>query len=332
MTLNTVLPFCSSAVSFIFASLVFDQWLRRRRTFQLVWTVGLLWYGISAGTEFLGSAFGWNATLYRLWYLIGALYVAAYLGAGTVYLLRRTRFGYFVSAALVLGGLISLAAIAKYPGSQFNGTAAFILSLVAAVAIAAVTTWRRDWNAHVAMGFLVMGSLIVAYLVVTAHLRDPGYATDPTTHVPVGAAIPNYLRVLTVPFNVTGAFALVFGAIYSAYVYMPKRRLMRAHVRIPVVAQAYGALAVAVNLVVSLPRAIAALFEGRLNSRVPATILIALGGFIPGVTSSLNRFGVTWSFFLGEFLGVVLIFAGFLISEEVFATSWIRNRKSEALT
>jgi hypothetical protein len=64
---------------------------------------------------------------------------------------------------------------------------------------------------------------------------------------------------------------------------------------------------------------------------VPATILIAVGALIPGVTSSLNRFGVTWSFFLGEFLGLVLIFAGFLVSEEVFrnvrlgATLWSRG-------
>jgi hypothetical protein len=51
---------------------------------------------------------------------------------------------------------------------------------------------------------------------------------------------------------------------------------------------------------------------------VPATLLIALGGFVPGVTSGLNRFGVTWSFFLGELLGVLLIFAGFVVSEEMF--------------
>ena len=74
------------------------------------------------------------------------------------------------------------------------------------------------------------------------------------------------------------------------------------------------------NLVVSLPRAAVALGRGELNSRVPATLLIALGGFIPGVTSGLNRFGVTWSFFLGELLGVVLIFLGFLVSTEVFGT------------
>jgi hypothetical protein len=78
-------------------------------------------------------------------------------------------------------------------------------------------------------------------------------------------------------------------------------------------------LAVPINLVASLPGAVAATLAGRINSRVPATILIALGGFIPGVTSGLNRFGVTWSFFLGEFLGVVLIFLGFLVSEDVFA-------------
>ena len=76
--------------------------------------------------------------------------------------------------------------------------------------------------------------------------------------------------------------------------------------------------AIAVNLVVSLPGAVRALFQGKLNSRVPATILIAIGAFIPGVTSGLDRFGVTWSFFLGEFLGVLFIFLGFLVSEEVF--------------
>ena len=39
----------------------------------------------------------------------------------------------------------------------------------------------------------------------------------------------------------------------------------------------------------------------------------------PGWTSGLSRFGVTWSFFIGELLGVVLIFLGFLVSIEVFS-------------
>ena len=73
---NVILPLLSSVLSFAFAALVGDQWIRRRQPYQLVWTVGLLWYGISAGTEFLGGAFGWGEPLYRVWYLVGAVWVA----------------------------------------------------------------------------------------------------------------------------------------------------------------------------------------------------------------------------------------------------------------
>jgi hypothetical protein len=121
--------------------------------------------------------------------------------------------------------------------------------------------------------------------------------------------------VTSIPFNAGGGLALVFGALYSAYIYMPKLRVMQAR---------FAALAITVNFVASLPGAVTALLQNRLNSRVPATILIAVGAFVPGVTSSLNRFGITWSYYLGEFIGIVLIFAGFLVSEEVFRTLPLR--------
>lgn len=315
--INVVLPLLSSLVSLLFAALVFDQWRRRRRSFQLVWAIGLLWYGISAGTEFLGSAFGWSEPLYRTWYLVGALFVAAYLGAGTVYLLARTRFGYFAAVAVLLGGLLAFAISSRYPGSQEAAVIVFLASLLAATALAGATALRRDLIGQVLTGLLVAASAAVAVVLLTVPVAAPGYATDPHTHVPVGTAFPGYVRVLSGPFNVAGTLCLVFGALFSAYVYMPKRKLLRGRRLPPGVAQAYGAAAVAVNLVASLPRAGRALLAGRLNSRVPATLLIAAGGFIPGVTSGLNRFGITWAFFLGELLGVLLILAGFLISEEV---------------
>ena len=311
--LNIVLPLGSSVLSFVFAGLVFDQWLQKRHSFQLVWAVGLLWYGISAGMEFLGGAFGWDESRYRMWYLIGAFFVPAYLGAGTVYLLAKTRFGYFAAASVALGGLFSLLATAKYPGSSTGGYLALSAAIVAAAAIAATTALRREMQGHVTMAFLVAGSAVVAFLVLTAHVS--GAYLDPKTQVPVGNAFPGYLRVSTVPFNAGGGLALVFGALYSAYVYMPKLRVVPAKL---------GVLAIVPNFIASLPGAAVALFRGELNSRVPATILIAIGAFIPGVTSGLNRFGVTWSFFLGEFLGLVLIFAGFLVSEEVFRTLPLR--------
>jgi hypothetical protein len=316
--LNVLFPLGSSAVSLVFAGLVFDQWWQRRRSFQLVWAIGLVWYAISTGAEFFGSAFGWSEPLYRAWYLTGAFLVPAYLGVGTLYLLNKTRFGYFVAASVVLGGLFSLAATAKYPGSAIGGYTALALSLVTGAAIASATAVRRELQAHVAMACLVAATIVVATLVATAHLSG-GYV-DSATHVPVAAAFPGYLRVSSVPFNAGGGLALVFGALYSAYIYMPKKRVLAAKLAV---------MAITVNFIASLPGATRALLQGKLSSRVPATLLIAAGAFIPGVTSSLDRFGITWSLFLGQLLGVLLIFGGFLVSEEVFAqlrfAKWIRR-------
>ena len=317
MTPNVVLPLLSSIVSFVFAAAVVTQWAHRHRAFQLVWAVGLLWYGISAGTEFLGSAFGWNEALYRAWYLIGAFFVAAYLGAGTIVLLARTRFGYFVAVSFLFGALYAFAIRGRYPEDTMAFAVVLIACVAAAVAIA-IATWRaRSLVAPIVLLVLAAGSVVAAALVLRATLDAP-YALDATTGVPVGTAIPGNIRILAGPFNIIGAFALVVGAIFSAYVFMPKRRVLGRRALPPIVAQIYGAVAVTVNFIASLPRAAAALARGELHSRVPATLLIALGGFIPGVTSGLNRFGMTWAFFLGELLGVLLIFAGFVVSTEVF--------------
>jgi hypothetical protein len=323
---NVLLPLASSTLSFVFAAFLLDQWLERRRPYQLVWTIGMLWYSLSAGTEFLGGAFGWSEPLYRAWYLIGAVWVAGWLGLGTVYLLMRTRFGYAFAVSLLLAGLFTVLTEAKYH-YPFSGPAAgiyFVLAAVAAAAIVVLTVRRDDRWAAVGAWVIVGGSIASLVMAATARLAAPGYSVDPATHIPTGELMPGYLRLLTPFFNITGAFALAFGALYSAYVFMPKRRLVRyslerdqrpvAFVRNLLVAP----VAIALNFVASIPGALSALVTGRLNSRVPATILIAIGGTIPAITSGANRFGATSGFFVGEFLGVLFLFIGFLVSIEVF--------------
>ena len=71
------------------------------------------------------------------------------------------------------------------------------------------------------------------------------------------------------------------------------------------------------NFVASLPGAFRALFAGRLHTRVPATIRsrwrVAAGG-----GDILTRFGITEWFQVGKFIAVLFLFAGFLVSTEVF--------------
>ncbi len=318
MNPNVVLPLLSSTLSFLFAATLLDQWRERHRPYQLIWAVGMLWYGLSAGTEFLGGALGWSEPLYRTWYLIGAVWVAGWLGLGTVYLLGRTRFGYAFALCLGLAGLFTYLTWRRYayPGS---GIAPFVylgIALVLAV-IVVVLTWRRDdrW-VHVAGGAILIGSIASAVMAVVAPLPAPGWVVDQTTHIPTGELFPGYLRLLTPFFNITGAFVLVLGAVYSTYMFMPKNRLIR-YERAGRLAPVVAAVAIPVNLIASLPRAARDLIAGRLHSRVPATILIAIGALIPAITSGANRFGATSGFFVGEFLGVLFLFAGFLVSIEV---------------
>jgi hypothetical protein len=340
---NVVLPLASSVLSFVFAAFLIDQWRERRRPYQLIWAIGMLWYALSAGTEFLGGSQGWSEPLYRVWYLIGAVWVAGWLGLGTAYLLAKTRFGYAFAFALFLAGLFTYLTWKKYDYAD-SGAAPFIylaIALVTAIAIVVLVARGSEAWARVAGAVVVGGTIVSAVLVFTATLPAPGWVVDPVTHIPTGDLFPGYVRLLTPFFNITGAFSLVLGALYSAYVFMPKRRVIRyslndRHGLSLLAGLAIAVVAVPVNFVVSLPGALVALVRGKLNSRVPATILIAIGGFIPAITSGLNRFGATSGFFVGELLGVVFLFAGFLVSIEVFQevripfTRRVLARRSEA--
>ncbi|MEI7745097.1 MAG: hypothetical protein WCK58_15275, partial [Chloroflexota bacterium] len=152
MQFNVILPLLSSVLSFVFALFLLDQWLERRRSYQLIWTIGMVWYGVSAGTEFWGGAFGWSEPLYRAWYLIGAVYVAAWLGLGTMYLLGKTRFGYGAAFSVLLAGLFTLLSQAKahYTDTGALPYVAFAIAIVGAVLICIETyrgTGRWAWIA-----------------------------------------------------------------------------------------------------------------------------------------------------------------------------------------
>ncbi len=215
-----LLPLVSAVVSLVFAVTVLDQFFARRKPYQLIWAVGLFMYFISTGTEFWTGLWGLNPTIYRLWYLFGAIFVAAYLGMGTLYLLAPRR------------------------------------------------------KAHVIMAVLLVASLYAAFRVFTASIDLS------TLDYLSGRAMPQGVRLMTPFFNTFGTFALVGGAIYSAWVFW-KRRLMR--------------------------------------HRVVSNMLIAVGAILPAVGGTHMRLGGTLPlFYVFELLGIVIIFIGFLRSREVF--------------
>ena len=91
-SLLVLIPLVSSILSFVFAALVFRRYLRRRGPYLLLWGIGMTFYAIGGFCEAYYGFWGWNPMVFRLWYLFGAILVAAWLGQGTVYLLAKRRW------------------------------------------------------------------------------------------------------------------------------------------------------------------------------------------------------------------------------------------------
>ena len=320
------LPAITSILALLFALALFDQWRERRGGFQLIWTFGMLFYGLGAGSEALAAIRGWSEILYRTWYLTGAVWTAGWLGLGTAFLLGRTRFGYSFSLCLFLAGLFTFL-VRNRPEYQGAGTLPLVYFIVAgllALAVAVETYFSNERWPLLAAGAVVGATTLSLVLMATTTLEAPGYALDPATGAPIATLFPPQLRLLTPFLNITGAFSLILGAIFSTYVFMPKRRVLAYSLDPDQPGDHFlfnlliAPVAITVNLVASLPGAARALVLGRLNSRVPATILIAVGAIVATLGDTLNRFGMTEWFQLGKFLGVLFLFVGFLVSIEVF--------------
>jgi hypothetical protein len=315
---SALLAGLTSVLALVFAVALFDQWRERRHAFQLIWGIGMLLYGLGAGFEAIGETMGWNGGLVRGWFVTGVA-TPAWLGLGTAFLLNRTRFGYTYGALIAFGALLALAVGRRYPEAGTVPLIVLIVGLVFALAIMLETYFQNERWPTIAAAAIVaatLGELIIA--AVLPLKADPATAASHTLNA-TASLMPDPARVLALPLTVPGGLALLFGAIFSIYVFMPKKRVLAYSLDPGQKGDEFlfnlviAPVAILVNLVASLPGAARALLSGQIHSRVPATILIAIGAFIPTFTDSLDQWASA-----GRFLGVVFLFAGFLVSIEAF--------------
>jgi hypothetical protein len=323
--MNVLLPTLTAVLAILMAVALVDQWRERRQPFQVVWALGMAFFGVASACEAIAAAAGWNEALYRTWYLTGAVLAAGWLGLGTALLLAKTRFGYAVAFSLFLAGLFTLLTQRRfqYEGAGSTPILYFIGAGLLALAVGVETYFQNErWPAFLGVG-IAAASLLATVLTITVPIAAP-YVLDPATGQPVADLFPGSLRLLTPFLNITGGFTLAFGALFSAYVFMPKRRVLPYSIDPNQPGDHFlfnlliAPVALTVNFAASLPGAARDLVRGRLHSRVPATLLIAAGGFVASAGDTLNRFGVTGPFAVAKFLAVVLLFAGFLVSIEAF--------------
>ena len=106
MSINSLLPFASTAVMLIFTLSVFQRYRARRNPAFLFWGIGLAMFGLGSFAEaYLSLA--WSPIVFVIWYLFGAALNAAWLGHGTLNLLVKKPWVRVVTIILVVGSLIA---------------------------------------------------------------------------------------------------------------------------------------------------------------------------------------------------------------------------------
>jgi hypothetical protein len=97
------IPIATTVMALAFAYVVFARWrVRRSGPHLLWWAAGIFFYGVGTFTESTVTLFGWSESVFRAWYISGALLGGAPLAQGTVYLLMRRRAANVLAAILMV--------------------------------------------------------------------------------------------------------------------------------------------------------------------------------------------------------------------------------------
>ncbi len=80
--------------------------------YQLIWGITLLLWALGVLAELIATVNGsWNAPIYRLYYITGALLIPAWLGMGTLFLVVQQKWIDWIFAALVIFSILGIVLI-----------------------------------------------------------------------------------------------------------------------------------------------------------------------------------------------------------------------------
>ncbi|NOR88244.1 MAG: hypothetical protein GQ527_11595 [Bacteroidales bacterium] len=103
------IPVITTLFSIYFVSEIYKHYQRRKTSYLIWWTIGVLTFGLGTLAESINVLFGWNEINLKYWYIVGALLGGFPLAQGTVYLLMNRKFANISSWLIV--SLIIIASV-----------------------------------------------------------------------------------------------------------------------------------------------------------------------------------------------------------------------------
>lgn len=96
------IPVFTTVLSLVFFWIILAHYREKpSRIYLLWWTIGVFCYGMGTFTESWVSLFGWSESVFKSWYITGALLGGAPLAQGSVHLLLKNRTAKMLSIVLV---------------------------------------------------------------------------------------------------------------------------------------------------------------------------------------------------------------------------------------
>lgn len=226
--MHILVPGLASLISLIFAAAVFDQYLSRRRPYQLAWAIGLLAWAAGTAAEAVIGAAGLHPLPYRLWYLCGAILTAAWLGLGSLYLHlgHRTAVGHAVAVLLLIASIGAAVAVLSapldlslaYAQGHLVGRALPVsvrlltpfFNIFGTVLLVGGAVWSavRFWRRH------VHGYRVVANILIAAGALLPALGGSLSRF-----GVPEFLWLS----ELFGVIIIFLGFLYSQAVFSPDR-------------------------------------------------------------------------------------------------------------
>jgi len=285
------LPMSTVIISILFAYGLFNQWRQRRRIYQLIWLVSILLFIITASIEVISELVGWQVDLYRIYLVLAASQVAL-LGGGTYYLILQKNV--FKSRGLALFDIILLFIIVFF---------SWMMTLSSITDYSALLFGRWEYPI-VGIGTF---SLAIVCAILIGRGRDDSRKSVLHAHAYLIFAI-----VITLWMGAYAAVAevdvsqLLTGTVVAG-------EAMAQHVRnfSPLLSVSGGFLLIG-----------GALFT-YFKTRLGFNLWIALGGLAIAIAGAIARtspeLGIV--LYLGEVVGILLLYKGFMDSDKVAAAS-----------
>ena len=321
MDIEGIFPFITTVVSFLFFLSVSEQYFRKRKAHQLVWAISMLLFMVTAGAEGLSLLLGnWDPLIYKIYYVLAAFQVSI-MGAGALYLfasrnmINKTNSGFM----LILFGIVW-----SFFGFIFQFRASFFLLiffpalLMVLVGVYIQIQIRRKGVenslsitgkqfSNTFMLFTLYIFILMVYTAIQAPLdidiltNSGGHEVAGRGWIDISPGVRATIRNFSPFFTVSGAIALIGGAFYS---YFSWQRAIKRN------SGSYD------------------LGKGFFN------IYIGLGALILSFAGTMSGFGLG-VLYLGEAVGVILMYFGFLESDKItiqklihiLTLGWLRKSK-----